>query len=44
VAMFERHGFERRRQIGKHHWVVSRPVNSDFGAASSQVGGPGGVS
>jgi hypothetical protein len=27
VAMFERHGFERRRQIGKHHWVVSRRVN-----------------
>jgi hypothetical protein len=26
VAMFERHGFERRRQIGKHHWVVSRRV------------------
>jgi GNAT superfamily N-acetyltransferase len=26
VAMFERHGFERRRRIGKHHWVVSRRV------------------
>jgi len=26
VAMFERHGFERRRQIGKHHWVVSRRI------------------
>jgi hypothetical protein len=26
VAMFERHGFERSRQIGKHHWVVSRRV------------------
>jgi hypothetical protein len=24
VALFERHGFERERQIGKHHWVVSR--------------------
>jgi len=22
VALFERHGFERTRQIGKHHWVV----------------------
>jgi GNAT superfamily N-acetyltransferase len=27
VAMFERHGFERSRQIGKHHWVVSRRVD-----------------
>jgi len=26
VAMFERHSFERTRQIGKHHWVVSRIV------------------
>ncbi len=26
VAMFERHGFDRRRQIGKHRWVVSRSV------------------
>jgi hypothetical protein len=26
VAMFERHGFERDRQIGKHRWVVSRLV------------------
>ena len=26
VALFERHGFERMRQIGKHHWVVSRFV------------------
>ena len=24
VAMFERHGFTRQRQIGKHRWVVSR--------------------
>jgi len=23
VAMFEGHGFERTRQIGKHHWVVT---------------------
>jgi hypothetical protein len=30
VALFERHGFERVRQVGKHHWVVSRFV----GAAS----------
>ena len=26
VALFERHGFERVRQIGKHHWVVKRFV------------------
>ena len=26
VALFERHGFERKRRLGKHHWVVSRFV------------------
>jgi GNAT superfamily N-acetyltransferase len=26
VAMFERHGFERGRQIGKHRWVMGRRV------------------
>jgi hypothetical protein len=26
LALFECHGFERVRQIGKHHWVVSRLV------------------
>ena len=26
VTMFERHGFVRSRQIGKHHWVVSRTI------------------
>lgn len=26
VAMFEAHGFERTRRIGKHHWVVTRTV------------------
>jgi GNAT superfamily N-acetyltransferase len=26
VAMFERHGFERVRQLGTHHWVVARVV------------------
>lgn len=26
VELFERHGFERDRQIGKHHWVVTRTV------------------
>jgi GNAT superfamily N-acetyltransferase len=24
VAMFEQHGFERDRPIGKHHWVVTK--------------------
>jgi GNAT superfamily N-acetyltransferase len=27
LAMFERHGFERDRLIGKHHWVVRRTVH-----------------
>ncbi|MGZ8634042.1 MAG: GNAT family N-acetyltransferase [Solirubrobacteraceae bacterium] len=26
VSMFESHGFERTRRLGKHHWVVSRVV------------------
>ena len=26
LAMFEHHGFERTRPLGKHHWVVSRVV------------------
>jgi GNAT superfamily N-acetyltransferase len=26
LAMFERHGFERNRKIGKHRWVVCRSV------------------
>jgi GNAT superfamily N-acetyltransferase len=26
VALFERHGFERGRPIGTHHWVVSRRI------------------
>ena len=26
VAMFERHGFERTRPIGKHHWVATKVV------------------
>ncbi len=27
VALFECHGFQRMRQIGKHHWVVRRFVD-----------------
>jgi GNAT superfamily N-acetyltransferase len=26
VSMFERHGFERTRRLGKRHWVVARVV------------------
>jgi GNAT superfamily N-acetyltransferase len=26
VALFERNGFERRRPLGKHHWLVRRTV------------------
>jgi hypothetical protein len=24
--LFERHGFERTRRLGMHHWVVTRVV------------------
>jgi GNAT superfamily N-acetyltransferase len=27
VTLFERHGFQRVRPIGKHHWVMSRTVD-----------------
>jgi len=34
VAMFERHGFERTRRLGKDHWVVAtvvlRPSNLEL--------------
>ena len=26
VSLFERHGFERTRRLGKHHWVVTKVV------------------
>jgi GNAT superfamily N-acetyltransferase len=26
VQLFERHGFERVRPLGKHHWLVTRDV------------------
>jgi GNAT superfamily N-acetyltransferase len=26
VSMFESHGFERSRRLGKHHWVVTKVV------------------
>lgn len=28
VQLFERHGFQRTRQLGKHHWVMARDVAS----------------
>jgi GNAT superfamily N-acetyltransferase len=31
VALFERNGFERRRPLGKHHWLVSRTVQAAAG-------------
>jgi GNAT superfamily N-acetyltransferase len=27
VTLFESHGFERIRRLGKHHWVVARTVS-----------------
>jgi len=29
IAMFERHGFERTRRLGKNHWVVTRVLHPD---------------
>jgi GNAT superfamily N-acetyltransferase len=29
VSMFERHGFERTRRLGKHHWVVTKVIGSE---------------
>jgi GNAT superfamily N-acetyltransferase len=26
MALFERHGFQRARPLGKHHWVVEKVV------------------
>jgi GNAT superfamily N-acetyltransferase len=28
VSLFEDHGFERTRRLGKHHWVVTKVVGS----------------
>src|SRR3954465_8385563 len=33
VSMFESHGFERTRRLGKHHWVVTRVVGSPSAVA-----------
>lgn len=32
VSMFERHGFERTRRLGKNHWVVTRTVPTEYRA------------
>ena len=31
VAMFERHGFERVRQLGKHSWLMTKAVDGAAG-------------
>jgi len=36
VSMFDRHGFERTRPLGKHHWVVTRVVATPDVARRSQ--------
>ena len=28
VSMFERHGFQRTRRLGKNHWVVTKVIDS----------------
>ena len=33
LAMFDHQGFERRRQIGKNHWVVSKHVAAEHSEA-----------
>ncbi|TYP82725.1 GNAT family N-acetyltransferase [Blastococcus xanthinilyticus] len=38
VSLFEAHGFERSRQIGKHRWVVTRAVQPE--PAAPAVAGP----
>ena len=29
IPMFERHGFEKARQVAMHHWVMTKQVESD---------------
>lgn len=31
LSLFEAHGFERTRQLGKHHWVVTKVVIGEGG-------------
>ncbi|MBU2407834.1 MAG: GNAT family N-acetyltransferase, partial [Gammaproteobacteria bacterium] len=37
LAMFEKRGFERTRQIGKHKWVVERAVEGARGVKSKET-------
>lgn len=32
LAMFESHGFQRARGLGKNHWVVAKVVSGNAGA------------
>jgi len=34
VSMFERHGFERIRPLGKHHWLMTRTVRKASNTAA----------
>lgn len=34
LNVFEQHGFERQRPIGKHHWVVSKVIPASTAPAS----------
>jgi hypothetical protein len=38
VSMFERHGFERTRRLGKHHWVVAKVVRVSPLRVSTEAG------
>lgn len=38
LSTFERHGFQRVRRLGKHHWVVSRLVEARDEEADSAKG------
>lgn len=37
VELFEEYGFSRRRQVGKHAWIVSREVPAGATASGMQV-------
>ena len=37
LAMFEGHGFERIRRLGKHHWVVSKVVTDSPACSAGRV-------
>lgn len=38
VELFEQYGFTRRRQVGKHAWIVGRVVAADSGAGVRRAG------